>query len=86
MEIKPLLKEFIVRNFMMGLPPQSLGDGDSLLERSIIDSTGVLELVNFLEETFTIAVEDAELLPENLDSLNALEGFVSRKLALEARP
>lgn len=80
MEIKQALKQFIVSNFMMGMPAQSLGDDDSFLERSIIDSTGVLELVNFLEEEFSITVRDDELLPENLDTLNALEGFVTRKL------
>ncbi len=80
MEIKQVLKQFVVSNFMMGMPAQSLGDDDSFLERSIIDSTGVLELVNFLEEEFSITVRDDELLPENLDTLNALEGFVARKL------
>lgn len=82
MRIKETLQEFIAKNFMMGLPAQSLGDADSLLERNIIDSTGVLELVKFLEETFTITVEDRELLPENLDSLGALTAFVSRKIVL----
>ena len=80
METKQILRQFIVSNFMMGLQAQTLGDDDSFLERSIIDSTGVLELVNFLEEEFSITVRDDELLPENLDTLNALEGFVTRKL------
>jgi acyl carrier protein len=80
MEIKQILKQFVVGNFMMGMPAQSLGDDDSFLERSIIDSTGVLELVNFLEEQFAITIRDDELLPENLDTLNALEDFVTRKL------
>jgi acyl carrier protein len=79
METKQILRQFIVSNFMMGLPAQTLGDDDSFLERSIIDSTGVLELVNFLEEQFSITIRDDELLPENLDTLNALEGFVTRK-------
>jgi acyl carrier protein len=83
MEIKETLRQFIVENFMMGLADQSLGDSDSFLEQSIIDSTGVLELVTFLEEEYGITVEDSELLPENLDSLNALEAFTRRKLMVE---
>jgi acyl carrier protein len=83
MEIKETLRQFIVDNFMMGLADQSLGDDDSFLEQSIIDSTGVLELVTFLEEEYGITVEDSELLPENLDSLNALEAFTRRKLVVE---
>ncbi len=58
-----------------------MSDDDSLLEKGIIDSTGVLELVGFIEENFHVAVKDDELLPENLDSVERLIAFVTRKAA-----
>jgi len=73
------IKEFIVDNFMMGMNPEELTDSSSLLELGIIDSTGVLELVGFLEEKYCIQVEDAELTPDNLDSLDNLVGYLNRK-------
>jgi acyl carrier protein len=78
MELKQKIREFITRNFYVA-DPASLGDGDSLLERGVIDSTGVLEVIMFLESDFGIAVEDAEMVPENLDSIDALAAFVARK-------
>ena len=64
---------------MMGRDPDELTDSGSLLEMNIIDSTGVLELVGFLEETFEITIEDDELVPENLDSINRIADFINRK-------
>lgn len=77
--IKTKLKMFIKDNFLLGYDSFSFGDDDSFLERGVIDSTGVLELVNYIEETFGISVEDEELVPDNLDSLNRLTGYVERK-------
>lgn len=82
MDIRQTLRQYIQDNFMMGLSSQAIGDDDSLLDNNVIDSTGVLELIAFLEEKFQIKVEDAELLPENLDSISALAGFVHRKQAI----
>lgn len=79
MDIRDAFRRFIRENFMMGMPDRELGDSDSLLDGGIIDSTGVLELVAFLEETFGITIDDSELLPENLDSVNAVAAFVTRK-------
>ncbi len=73
------IKCFIVDNFMMGRDPGELTDSDSLLDKGIIDSTGVLELVGFLEETFKVQVEDDELVPENLDSINRLVSYIEKK-------
>ena len=56
----------------------------SLLDQGIIDSTGVLELVTFLEDTYDIKVEDGELIPDNLDSINRLVRFLERKVPLSA--
>jgi acyl carrier protein len=77
--VRDQIKGFIINNFMMGRNPEELTDSDSLLNKGIIDSTGVLELVGFLEESFNIQVEDAELIPENLDSVNNLVNYIEKK-------
>ena len=60
--------------------PVTLNDSDSFLEQSIIDSTGVLELVEFIQDSFGIKIEDEELMPDNLDSLNSIEKFIKSKI------
>jgi len=67
-------------NFIMGGNADDLKDGDSFMERHIIDSTGFIELITFLEQSFGIRIEDEEMIPENLDSLNSIEQFISHKL------
>lgn len=79
MEIKTELRNFILENFMMGMEESDLTDSDSLLDKGIIDSTGVLELVGFLEEHYEFTIEDDELVPENLDSVNNLIKFIEKK-------
>ena len=71
---------FVVNNFLFGQNGDALRNDDSFLENEIIDSTGVLELVTFLERTYEIVVEDEDLVPENLDSVNRVVAFVNRKL------
>ena len=73
------VRSFIVENFLLG---QDTGfhDRDSFLEGGIIDSTGVLQLVAFLEETYGITVDDEEVTPENMDSLNNVSAYLCRKL------
>ena len=78
------IREFIVTNFLFGQADASVPDDQSFLESGIIDSTGVLELVAFLEQRFGIAVADRELLPENLDSVRNAAQFIERKLQAEA--
>jgi acyl carrier protein len=73
------LRSFIVENFLFG-QDSSLKDGDSFLQVGILDSTGVLQLVAFLEEKYGITVEDGELTPENLDSINNIVAYLSRKM------
>jgi acyl carrier protein len=80
-EIRSILREFIVGNFLLGKSAGDIKDGDSFLETGIVDSTGVLEIVGFLQSQWEIVVADEELLPENLDSLDLLTAFVQRKLA-----
>jgi acyl carrier protein len=79
-DISGVLRRFIGENFMFQEDPQSLSDDASFLQNGIIDSTGVLELVCFLENTFGIEVADEEMLPENLDSVRAVSAYVSRKI------
>lgn len=79
MDIRTQVREFVVDSFMMGRDPSELTDKSSLLDMGIIDSTGVLELVGYLEDSFEIGVEDEELLPDNLDTINSLVEFVERK-------
>jgi len=74
------VRAFIVENFLFG-DDSSLKDDSSFLQEHIVDSTGILEIINFLEEEFSIKINDDELLPENLDSLNNIDAFVKRKLS-----
>lgn len=76
---KNQIKKFIIENFLFG-NSDGLKDETSFLEEGIIDSTGVLELVTFLEEEFNIKVADEELVPENLDSINNVSAYLQRKL------
>ena len=81
--LKDTLREFIFENLMLGLRKHELDDTDSFLEKGIIDSTGVLELVAFVEQTFEFEVEDEELVPENFDSVAKLETYIQRKTSGE---
>ena len=78
-EIKNTIAKFIHDNFLFGSSTAELGGDDSFLEQGIIDSTGVLELVNFIQKTFGIFIEDDELIPDNLDSLNKITAFINSK-------
>ena len=73
------IRSFIFENFLFDADESSLGNDDSFLEQGIIDATGVLELVEWLEETFSLKVQDEELVPENLDSVNKLSAFIAQK-------
>ncbi|MGE5545608.1 MAG: acyl carrier protein [Solirubrobacterales bacterium] len=72
------VRAYIVDNMLLGAA-EDLDDGTSLLEAGILDSTGAIELVAFIEETFGIRVAEDELVPENLDSVAAIAAFVERK-------
>lgn len=83
-DIKKLLRDYLRENFLLAGAVDELEDRTSLLSRGIMDSTSVLELVGFLEERFQIAIEDQEIVPENLDSLEAIAAYVMRKQELAA--
>ncbi len=77
-EIKTKVKEFIRENFLIN-DDMALDDSQSLLESGVLDSTSVLELLAFLEETFDITIDDEEIVPENLDSIQNIVQFVESK-------
>ena len=73
------IRRFIEDNFIMGASAVTLQDGDSFLDHHVLDSTGFLELIGFLEENYTIAISDSEMVPENLDSVDSIVQFLARK-------
>ena len=77
--IESHLRDFLSANYFLGEDPSQLASSSSLIEAGLIDSTGVLELVGYLEEQFGIRITNDELLPENLDSIENIVGFVERK-------
>jgi acyl carrier protein len=72
------VRTFITTNFYVSDAGQ-LSDSASLLDAGIIDSTGVLEVIGFIEDTFQVTVEDHEMLPDNLDSIDRIADFIARK-------
>jgi acyl carrier protein len=79
MPFKSEIKKFMIDNFLYGQNDSDFNDDDSFLEKGLIDSTGVLELVSFIEETYGFSLKDEELIPDNLDSVNRIAAFVERK-------
>lgn len=77
-DIKQRVRAFMISNFYVPNPDQ-LGDQASLLDQGVIDSTGVLEVIAFIEENFGVTVEEDEMLPDNLDSIERIAAFVARK-------
>jgi acyl carrier protein len=78
------IRGFLAENFILGDDSEKLTRSASLIDAGVIDSTGVLELVGFLEETYGIRIADDELLPENLDSIERILRFVSGKRSAAA--
>jgi acyl carrier protein len=79
MQVKDEIRYFIVENFLYGVDGAGLKDSVSFLANGLIDSTGVLELVSFVEGKYGIAVQDDELIPDNFDSVNNLCDFIMKK-------
>jgi len=81
MSARDTVRAYIIENFLFGDAEPLADDTMSLLDGGIIDSVGVMELVAFLEQEFGVKVADEELVPENLDSVANLVGFIGRKQA-----
>lgn len=79
-EIQQILREYIAQNILFAPDGFAYNDDDSFLENGILDSTGVVEMVAFIEDRFKISVEDAEITPQNFDSISNLAAYVSGKL------
>lgn len=82
-EIETTIRKFVAEQFFVPGGPEAVGLEQSFLESRLMDSTGVLEFVSFLEQTFGIEVEDEELTPENLDSVKLTADYVKRKQGVE---
>jgi acyl carrier protein len=83
--IEQEVRQFVIDNFLFGQSNGHLSDDDSFLEKGLIDSLGILNLVQFVQEKYDIPVEDEELLPENWDSVRCVAKFVQGKLDLVNR-
>jgi acyl carrier protein len=83
--IRSAIRNFIEENFLFQIGDQNLADDQSLLEAGVVDSTGVLELVAFLEDTFHLQIADKDIIPQNLDTVDSITAFVERnQLVAEA--
>jgi acyl carrier protein len=80
MNVQQEIRQFVIDNFLFGREGE-LGNANSFLESGIIDSTGVLELISFLEEHFGLKLAENELTPDNLDSIDKATALVARRLA-----
>lgn len=81
MAVNEKIRSFILENVLAGSRGATLNDNDSFLEKGIIDSTGILELVSFIEDEFKIQVRDEELVPDNFDSVSKLAGYITTKIS-----
>ncbi len=81
MSIEQQVREYILENYLFTDDESALSNDDSFLDKGILDSTGILEVIYFIEEEFGIKVEDEEMIPENLDSVDRIKAFVGRKQA-----
>lgn len=77
-DVKSVVRKYILDNFAMG-GGVAIADDTSFIEGHILDSTGFIELITFIEETYGLTVEESEMVPENFDSLANIEGYVARK-------
>ncbi|MGY6643605.1 MAG: acyl carrier protein [Salinarimonas sp.] len=73
------LRNFITENFLFGDDSRIIAGSDSLIQNDLMDSTGILELVAFLEDHFGISVADEDIMPENLDSIDRITAYVTRR-------
>ncbi len=78
-KIEKIIRKFLVENFVLSEQVDQMGFDESLLENGVIDSTGILELVFFVEDKFEIQINTDEVLPENFDSVNRLAAYIRRK-------
>jgi acyl carrier protein len=78
--LKTFIRDFISKNFFINNTSIIFSDQDSFTEKGIIDSTGVLEIVQFIQSTYGLTLSDSEIIPENLDSIEKISLFIKRKM------
>ncbi len=78
-EISRAIREFITDHFLYGVDVSALKNETSLINSGFVDSAGIMEVVAYVENTFNISIDDAELLPANFDSLNGITNFIHNK-------
>jgi acyl carrier protein len=83
-DVSAQVRAFVEENFLFRSDGGAIAPDQSLLDAGLIDSTGILELVAFLEERFQIQMADADIVPENLDTLDRISAYVRRKLDARA--
>lgn len=83
LEIENTIRKFLIENFVLSEQLDELGFDESFLENGVVDSTGILELVFFVEDQFEIQIDTSEVLPENFDSVNCLASYIRRKQRIQ---
>lgn len=78
--IKQQIVEFIGTNFLYDGAMLDLGDDDSLVENGIVDQTGIIELVLFVEDTYALEIPEADLTPENFDTISGIARYVGHRM------
>jgi len=78
-DIKKTIRQYIVENFLFGDTSVTFTDQESFMEKGILDSTGILDIILFIERTYNIKIEDDEITPDNLDSLTNMDTFIQKK-------
>lgn len=81
MSVEDKVRGFILDNFLFTDDQSELSNNDSLLDKGLVDSTGILEIITFIEEEFSLQVDDEEMVPENLDSVDNIKAFIAKKQA-----
>ena len=79
MSTEAKVRGYILDNFLFTDDESALSNSDSFLEKGLVDSTGILEIIAFIEDDFNLTVEDEEMVPENLDSVDSLLVFIEKK-------
>jgi acyl carrier protein len=75
------IKQYILKNFLFSNDESTIGDQDSLVRGGILDSTGIYELIMYIEEEFKFTIAPEEMIPDNFDTLEVIDAFIARKLA-----
>ena len=81
MQHRQQIKQYILKNFLFSNDENAIGDQDPLVRGGILDSTGIYELIMFIEEEFKFTIAPEEMIPDNFDTLELIDAFIDRKLA-----